>query len=743
MLLASAGFYALLSVLASAAWASTDPEHKSETYITARQMSSDKESGIITASGKVEIARNGHIIHADKVTYNQNTGVVRAEGHVATLSPSGEVQFAEAEEVTGDMKEAFAENIGILFPDNSRLVARSAQRYEGRWMVADKAMYTSCNVCKENPDEPPLWQVRAQQITHDSVEHNIYYHHATVDFAGVPILYVPYLSSPDPTVERRQGLLSPTPGTTPTLGAFLRLPYYFDIAPDIDAVFAPTFSSKDKLQLGGEYRERFAKGYLQLDGSVTRANLLNDKGIDEGQQWRGHLFGHFLYNIDNVWRAGTEVAFTSDKSYLQRYRYAYADELVNRAFVEGFRGRNYGVVNSYYFEDLRPGTQPVEPLVLPQASFSALGEPGKTLGGRWSLDGSMLVTSRDNQNQSLWQQGPNTRRLSLNAGWERQFASSTGLIATLSGFVRGDSYWADNVIKTDPVTSTTNISNNVTLSRQFEQANLVARYPLGRHGDGYQQVIEPIIAITAAPVVHTDSRQPIEDSFDVEFDETNLFSPNRFTGNDLIEGGSRVTYGMRHTITTDSGASVAMFGGESYSFNPNAQFPELSGLHSRLSDRVGRIEFAPVSWFNLNYGARLDHNNFTPRRQDAVLAMGTAIFRPNVRYISAYQTETSGIVDKVEEATFGFSSTFAKYWTLSGGHTQAFQPQPGARTTSLSFTYNDECFIFGVTASHDDTSRADINAGTSVMFHFYLRNLGGIHTDSTAMGTFATQYRGN
>ncbi len=114
------------------------------------------------------------------------------------------------------------------------------------------------------------------------------------------------------------------------------------------------------------------------------------------------------------------------------------------------------------------------------------------------------------------------------------------------------------------------------------------------------------------------SRQPIEDSLDVEFDETNLFSPNRFTGTDLIEGGSRATYGLRQAITTNSGMRVDMFGGQSYDFTQNSDFPGQSGLRDHASDYVGRMDFLPTEWLNANYGFRLDHSTFTPQSQDAL-----------------------------------------------------------------------------------------------------------------------------
>jgi len=717
----------------------TRPDHPGESLITAKQMYSDSATGIVTAIGHVEIVRSDYVLHADKVVYNQRTGIMTADGHVAMLTPGGEVEFSDHEEITGDMKQAFATNVGILFPDNSRMAAVTGERYDERYSVGNNATYTACNICREHPEQTPTWQMTADTITHDNVEHEIYYHDATIDIGGVPVAYTPYMSAPDPTVKRKDGFLPPSPGYSANIGAYFKTPYYFDIAPDKDATLTPTFSVNDKLQMAGQYRERWDRGILQLDGSVTHADLIDDNGNDKGQQWRDDLFGHFLYDIDDTWRTGTDVQYASDKSYLHRYDISSLDQTTSRAFVEGFKGRDYAAVNSYYFQDLRPGFDASEPLVLPSATLSALGDPGQTLGGRWSFDGNTLMTTRNNTGQSLAQQGPDTRRLSTDTGWQRQFTSDTGLLTTVSGLFRTDSYWANNIIADD---GSNTVYGRALFTRQFEQANAVARYPMGRSGDGYQQLMEPIVALTGAPNVRQIAKQPIEDSLDVEFDETNLFSPNRFTGSDLIEGGSRATYGMRNAFTFDSGARVDVFGGESYDFTTNNDFPEMSGLNSHASDYVGRVDFSPAEWLNANYGFRLAQSDLSPQRQDALVSVGEPIFKPSARYIQAYETDlTTGLIDQVRQVTLGISSTFEKFWTVTGTHTQAFDPSPGPRNTGVAVTYVDECIAYGVNLSRDDTSRVDISSGTSVSFHLFLKNLGGMHTDSASGINFPAEFR--
>lgn len=713
--------------------------HKDETLIAAQQMHSDSATNIITATGKVEIVRGDYVLHADTVTYNQKTAIMTADGHVAILTPTGEVEFAQHEEITGDMKQAFGEQVGILFPDNSRMAARNIQRFDERYSLVQGGAYTACNICKDDPEHPPTWQLRADTITHDNVDHVIYYHNATVDLAGVPVAFTPYLSGPDPTVKRLTGFLSPQPGYSPNIGASVKVPYYIDIAPDKDAILTPDFSQKDKVQLAAEYRERFVNGSLQFNGSIANADLKNAAGVDKGEKLRGNAFGFFHYDLDHVWRMGTDVQYASDQSYLSRYQISSLDQTITHGFVQGLQGRNYTSFDSYYFQDLRVGTNVSEPIILPSVTVSRLGDPGAAFGGRWSFDGNSLATQRSNTNPTVNQNGFNTRRLSMNGGWQRQMISDTGLETTISGLVRSDSYWANNVTAAD---SSGHVYNQALYTRPFAQANTVVRYPMGRSGDGYQQIVEPIVAFTAAPEVRLINKQPNEDSIDVEFDETNLFAPNRFTGSDLIEGGNRATYGLRNAITTDSGGRINLFGGESYDFTANNQFPARSGLNAHASDYVGRIDFAPASWFDANYGFRLAQSDLSPQRQDALVSFGAPIFRPSVRYLEAYQTDTNtNLTILGQQATLGFTSHFADYWNLSVSHTQSFAPQPGPRNTSLNIAYIDECLAYGITLSQNDTTRQDIASGTSATFHINLKNLGGFGTDSVSSPTFPTEFR--
>ncbi len=698
------------------------------TLLQADRLLYNEKKGTVTAKGNVEVAQGNQVLHADRIVYNQKKGTVRATGHVSVLQPSGDIIFADKVELTTDMKQGFVENVGVLFLDKSRMAARDAQRYEGRYLVADLGVYTACNLCEDDPSKPPLWQMKGVRITHDNEAKDVIYRDATIEFGGIPLFYMPYFSHPDPTVKRRQGLLTISGGYTQNIGAYARVPYYFDLAPNSDLVVSPVFSAKDKAQLGGEWRHRFADGAMRWSGSFTRTDVVNEYGDDEGRQWRGHLFGDAIFDIDNEWRAGTDVAFTSDKSYLRRYNISTEDVLVNRAFLEGFRGRHYAAANTYYFQDLRPGSQMTEPFVAPALRLNALGEPGRTLGGRWSLDGSLMVTTRDRDGVKPSLQGPDTRRLAAAAGWERQLVSSTGFLTNFSALARMDGYWADNVPETNTENSAL-VFSDIFKIRQFAQGNASVRYPFGRHGGSYQQILEPIAVVSAAPQLSNQSL-PNEDSLDVEFDETNLFLPNRFTGIDRLEGGIRAAYGLRHALVGDSGARIEMLGGQVYRLERDENFPEDSGLQKQLSDFVGRLDFTPAEWFDLNYGFRYDHDKKKFQRQEMRSSAGVSLFRPFANYLAVRQTPASGVRENVEELTFGATSHFAKYYSLSAAHKRALQPDPGPRVTSIGLNYMDECFTFGIRGQRIHTDRQDVTSGDSVMFHFYLKNIGGLSSIS-------------
>ena len=205
--------------------------------------------------------------------------------------------------------------------------------------------------------------------------------------------------------------------------------------------------------------------------------------------------------------------------------------LTTSPFIEGFRGRNYASAKGYYFRGLREQDDPGEtPIVAPLLDYNHVGRPDR-IGGRWTIDTNLLALTRTD--------GTDSRRVSLKLGWAAPYTSSYGDVWTLSLNLQNDAYWVNEVEKSNSPTGDT--LNGLT-GRIFPQATLEWRYPFIREGGHARQLVEPVAALVVAPNGSNPSKIPNEDSTDFEFDDTNLFSPNRFPGLDRVNGGQRIVY---------------------------------------------------------------------------------------------------------------------------------------------------------------------------------------------------------
>ncbi|PWC55632.1 organic solvent tolerance protein [Azospirillum sp. TSO22-1] len=691
--------------------------------LSADSVTFDEQQGLVTARGNVELSQSLRTVRADTITYNRTTKVVTATGNIRIVEPSGDILFADYAELTDDMRDAFVENLRVLMTDNSRMAGNEAERRGERILRVNRGVYSPCELCKEDPTRPPLWQVRAVRVVHDKEEHEIRYKDAVLEMFGVPVAYTPYLSQPDATVDRKSGFLTPLLGSSSDLGLFIRPRYYIDMGPDQDATVEVGGFSKQGLLLGGEYRKRFERGRLTLNGSVTQGELPNglaDKNAPKENKLRGHFFARGLFEIDEVWRAGFDVKRASDETYLRKYFDNRGDDfLTSRAFVEGFRGRNYAAVSAYSWQDLRYGNTVEEPIVGPLAVYSAMGEPGSLFGGRWSLDSGILSLYR--------RQGASTRRFHVEPGWRRDITSSLGFVTTFEGRVLAVGHNSSHYDRPETTAVERGSASRFLL---FPQGQVTVRYPFARYGESSQQLIEPLVAVTTAPRAPNDPDVPNEDSQDVEFDQANLFMFNRFPGIDRLEGGTRITYGLRTAIYGYRQGSASLFVGQSYRFNQENAYPAASGLRDRRSDYVGRLDLSPASWLDANYSFRIDPDTLRFRRHSLSGMVGVPEFTLSTAYSYLDNTPTSTATrTDLEQITIGVSSQFAPRWSVGASHVQSLRPAPGPRAAGAVLTYQDECFTFQTIARRDYTNTVgDVKDGNTLYFRLVFKNLGEFRT---------------
>ena len=241
--------------------------------IDADELIYDKDKNTVTAQGSVQLFYQGRLLQADRVVYNRVTKRVYAEGHAKMTDEHGDIVYGTRFELSENFRDGFIDSVQALTSDKTRFTSPRGERMNGDVTVLEKGSYTACEPCKDHPERPPFWQVRATKIIENQETHTVYYEGAQMLVWGFPVFYMPYFSSPDSTVNKQTGLLAPQFVSGGYLGYGLSLPYFINLAPNYDLTLIPTYLSKQGFLGEVDWRQRLTNGQYSI--KVT--------GIDEQQ----------------------------------------------------------------------------------------------------------------------------------------------------------------------------------------------------------------------------------------------------------------------------------------------------------------------------------------------------------------------------------------------------------------------------------------------------------------------------
>jgi len=684
----------------------------------ADEMNYDEELGTVVARGKVEIVQGERSLLADTVSYNQKTDTVSASGNVVLHEPSGEVVFAEYVELSDQLKTGVIERIQILLRDESRFAANSAERKDGNKTRMRRAVFSPCKLCEKDPDAPPLWQLKAERVEHDQEAQEIRYKDVFLEMWGFPVAYSPYLSHPDPTVDRKAGFLAPDFGTGGNVGAFIRLPYFIPIGGDKDVTLDPIYTKDEGLVLSGQYRQQFKSGELALSGSIAEALRREgdaDNATVKGDRIRGHFTVEGAYHFDETWRAKLDVQRASDSSYLRKFDFFKLNRntLRSNANVEGFRRRNYMAANAYWFQDLRSDSRAEQPIVAPVLDFNHMGEADR-LGGRWQLDANLRTLFRD--------EGADSQRISFKPSYQVERTWNLGLVTTATATTQIDGYRIGEASISD--------DDETFKGRVFPQMAIEARYPFVRHSGNLKQVIEPIALGILAPNGSNPEEITDEESTVFELDDTNLLSLDRFSGLDKVDSGSRMVYGAKFGLYGETIGDITGFLGQSYRFHTDRDLRSSKLLEEDFSDYVGRIDVKPNQYVDLLYRFRFSESDFSIRSSAIGFSIGPSAMSVSGNYFFVEEGTAASNSERREEFQLALSSRINRFWSASLGTHRDLTDNGGSLAHTLSARYEDECFAFETAAQRSFTRDADIEPESRILFRFIFRHLGQVQSSA-------------
>ncbi|MBR2119079.1 MAG: LPS-assembly protein LptD [Pseudomonadota bacterium] len=739
-----------------------------QMLVQATEVNYDYNNSRVAAVGSVQIYYNGATLEADKVIYDQKTKRLHAEGNVRLTDVDGKITYAHMLDLSDDYRDGFVDSLRLETADQTRMAATRADRTGGDITIFQNGVYTACAACKDNPKKPPLWQVKGARIIHNQTEKMLYFEDARLEFFGQPIAYMPFFSTPDPTVKRKSGFLIPSYSSSSRYGVGVEVPYYFALAPDYDLTVSPRYTTKQGLLAQAEFRQRLINGAYEIRAYGIRQD---DKGqfVSEPgyRDFRGGIDTKGQFALNDKWVWGWDAVAVSDKSFFFDYGLGPYKNALNAFLLTPDTGLSQiyltGVGNRSYFDarvmhflgysaaDNQSQIPVVHPVIdysnvlnrnilggefsykanftslsRQTASFDAIN-PTALLSG-WCLPTSADPTKKMPSNCLLRGIPGDYTRLTAEVEWRRSFTDSIGQIFTPFASLRGDVISAN--IDNQPGVSNYLPVGSTQTARLMPTVGLEYRYPFINVQPWGTTTIEPIGQLIIRPNEPSAGRLPNEDAQSFTFDDSNLFRVDKFSGYDRVEGGGRANVGVQATTQFDRGGFINVLFGQSYQlFGLNSFAVQdltntgiASGLETARSDYVGRIAYQPNKIYSLIARTRLDEATGAVRRFELEGRANFDRFQLSLLYGNYDKQPELGFLNRREGIVGTGSIKVAANWMLSGGLRYDITNQT-VNQYIVGAGYVDDCFI--IAANYiTDYAYTNANSTTPVTDHRIMLQIG-------------------
>ena len=400
--------------------------------------------------------------------------------------------------------------------------------------------------------------------------------------------------------------------------------------------------------LQGVWRERLADGSFSVKAAgifqQDPGYFANRDGPDSptANVFRGAIQTAGQFAITDKWVWGWTGLLMTDNQFLYDYqlgdflssfdpfRTGVATEGVSQLYLSGAGDRSYFDIRSIYYYGLSGQDKQTEiPIIHPVLDYSNV-LPQSLMGGETSYKFNLTSLTRQqaefdainqnaavnnlctsanpavvNANNCLLRGIPGTyTRASGEVDWRRTFVTDSGQMITPFFGVRGDV--AQLALMNEPGVSNFINPGEQEVGRAMPDVGVEYRYPFVDVESWGTQTIEPIAQLVLRPNETEIGRFPNEDAQSVVFSDSNLFSIDKFSGWDRVEGGGRVNAGVQYTAQVNQagyfnalfGQSYQLYGLNSYSATDLTNTGLESGLDKTLSDYVARVMYQPNQIFS-------------------------------------------------------------------------------------------------------------------------------------------------
>ncbi|HEX6927649.1 MAG TPA: LPS assembly protein LptD [Gammaproteobacteria bacterium] len=623
------------------------------------------QDGVSRLEGDVWLQQGENFLSSETVEFDRDTGVVR------TLAPA---RFGSRQLILDAESASYDTSNGTgLFEEVDFYMPRQGGRGEADMLARtgeftstlEGVLYTTC------PPDDEDWWLKASSLDLDREDGVGVARNVRLGFMGVPFFYLPWMSFPIDE-RRKTGFLFPELGDSGRNGAWIRLPYYLNLAPNMDATLTPHYMAERGTIMEGEYRYLFGWGAGELDATY----------LDEDRMTGAHRY-HYRFGHVSIlpadWIVSVDYQRVSDEEYFQdfaeggtgllRSHIAQVATLSKSELEYGARVQllRYQTVDPTIPESSRPYEQwpEIDYYYAPLAFGDRLW---------FDLEGESVQFQRDDR-VSGWRHhtatafsmdfgDPGLRVTSQLAWWETKYDLEQPGGADLD-FERGL-----------PVTT-------LDLRARFSRA-------LASNGE---QTLEPRIFLVHIPFREQDAI-PLFDTRQGSDTLAALFQPNRFSSVDRVGDAKRATLGLQTAFIGADGRQwfSAAMARAWYFDDREVQLGSTSEPGTEpASNYYAELEYLPTETQNL----RLDLS-YDPDEKRTDYGSIQYQFKPGEYQVLNLAYRFRRLEDPtrpLEQVDVSFATRLAGRWSVFGRAVYSL-PEKRGQETLAGFEYETCCWAF-------------------------------------------------
>ncbi|WP_280954247.1 LPS assembly protein LptD [Escherichia sp. E2593] len=566
-------------------------------------------------SGSVDIMQGNSRLQADEVQLHQKEAPGQPEP-IRTVDALGNVHYDDNQVILKGPKGWTNLNTKDtnVWEGDYQMVGRQGrgkadlmkQRGENRYTILDNGTFTSCLPGSDT------WSVVGSEIIHDREEQVAEIWNARFKVGPVPIFYSPYLQLPVGD-KRRSGFLIPNAKYTTTNYFEFYLPYYWNIAPNMDATITPHYMHRrGNIMWENEFRylTQAGAGLMELD-YLPSDKVYEDEHPEDSNSRRWLFYWQHSGVMDQVWRFNIDYTKVSDPTYFNDFDNKYGsstDGYATQKFSVGYAVQNFDATLStkqfQVFDDTSGNSYAAEPQLDVNYYHNDLGPFDTRIYGQ----AVHFVNTNSNMPEATRVHLEPTINLPLSNTWG-SINTEAKLLATHYQQTNLDWY------NSNPQNNKLADSVNRVMPQFKVDGKMVFERDMEMLAPGYTQTLEPRAQYLYVPYRDQSDIYNYDSSL-LQSDYSGLFRDRTYGGLDRIASANQVTTGITTRVYDD--AAVERFNisvGQIYYFTESRTGDD--NITWENDDKTGSLVWAGDTYWRISerwglrggiqYDTRLDN----------------------------------------------------------------------------------------------------------------------------------------